>query len=591
MAPSNSDSSSTPSIWKQTAGTTTPDSGLSEAKLDRQLSHVAVKKGQGQQFSSTESQEAPEPIDPKDMTSTHDNVRKITGFRWFLLCTAIYATALLYGLDTTIAADVQSAVIESFDNISQLAWLGAGFTLGSVAVILPYGALYSKFSLKYLYIGGIILFEIGSTLCGAAPSMSALIVGRVIAGMGGTGLYLGVLNNLTAFTTREERGAYINGVGFVWGIGACLGPVVGGAFSDSKATWRWGFYINLVIGAITGPVYIFNLPNVRPVRGVSVWDRIKAIDYVGDVLSAAIWVSFSLAFVFAGGAWNWNDGRTIATIVILGVLTVAYAVQQYYCIFTTPETRSFPIHLLKSRTQVLTAVCSAASYSALYIPVYFIPIYFQFVQNDTALKAAVRLLPYLLVAVAFNLGSGYLLSKVKYYMPIYLISGILITIGGSTLYVYLTPETSTATIYGLDVILAVGVGLTMQIGYAVATLKVEPDDVPNSLTMQNVSQMGGTTIALIISVLVFETAAVRNVSSVLSGQGFSKEQIQAAVAGAQSALFEQLSDDTKTLVIAEITKAMQAPFILVIVSGAVLLVSVPFMKMEKLFGEIIAVGA
>lgn len=591
MALSGSDSSSAPSMEKQAAGVATPDSDLFETQLTRQLSHTEVAKGQGSQFPSTENTQALEPIDPNDKTSTRDNVRKITGFRWVLLCSAIYATALLYGLDTTIAADVQSAVIESFDNISQLAWLGAGFTLGSVAVILPYGALYSQFSLKYLYIGGIILFEVGSTLCGASPSMGALIVGRVIAGMGGTGLYLGVLNNITAFTTREERGAYINGVGFVWGIGACLGPVVGGAFSDSKATWRWGFYINLVIGAITAPIYIFNLPNVRPVRGVSVWDRIKAIDYVGDILSAGVWVSFSIAFVFAGGAWRWNDGRTIATIVVFGLLTIAYALQQYYCIFTTPKTRSFPIHLLKSRTQVLTAVCSAASYSALYIPVYFIPIYFQFVQNDTALKAAVRLLPYLLVAVAFNLGSGYLLSKVKYYMPIYLISGVLITIGGSFLYLYLKPETSTATIYGLDVILAVGVGLTMQIGYAVATLKVEPDDVANSLSMQNVSQMGGTTIALIISVLVFEIAAVRNVSSVLAGQGFTKEQIQAAVAGAQSALFEQLSSDTKAHVILEITKAMQAPFILVIVSGAVLLVSVPFMKMEKLFGEIIAVGA
>lgn len=253
MAPSDSDSSSAPSLEKQAAGAATPDSDLFETQLAR---HAEVEKGQGPQFSSAESPQAVEPIDPNDKTSTCDNVRKITGLRWVLLCSAIYATALLYGLDTTIAADVQSAVIESFDNISQLAWLGAGFTLGSVAVILPYGALYSKFSLKYLYIGGIILFEVGSTLCGAAPSMGALIVGRVIAGMGGTGLYLGVLNNITAFTTREERGAYINGVGFVWGIGACLGPVVGGAFSDSKAKWRWGFYINLVIGAITGPIYI-----------------------------------------------------------------------------------------------------------------------------------------------------------------------------------------------------------------------------------------------------------------------------------------------------------------------------------------------
>jgi MFS family permease len=575
---------------KNAADTTSPISDLFETQLARQLTEAQVEQGWRPQSSSIGNLQVLEHHDPNDMTSTRDNVRKITGFRWFLLCSALYATALLYGLDTTIAADVQSAVIETFDNITQLAWLGAGFTLGSVAVILPYGALYSKFSLKYLYIGGIILFEVGSVLCGAAPSMNTLIVGRVIAGMGGTGLYLGVLNHISAFTTREERGTYINGIGFVWGVGACLGPVIGGAFSVSKATWRWGFYINLVVGAATAPIYIFNLPNVHPARGVSVWSRIKSIDYVGGILSAGLWVSFSIAFVFAGGAWSWQDGRTIATIIIFELLTVAFMLQQYFSVFTTPETRSFPIHLLKSRTQILIAVCSAASYSTLYIPTYFIPIYFQFVQNDTALKAAVRLLPFLLVAVAFNLASGYLLSKVKYYMPIYMISGVLITVGGSLLYVYLKPETSTATIYGISVVLAVGTGLTMQIGYAVATLKVEPEDVARSLSMQNVSQIGGTTIALIISVLVFESAAVRNVSSVLAGQGFSKEQIQGAVAGAQSVLFEQLSDDMKDNVIFAITQAMQAPFILIIVAGAVVMVSTVAMKREKLFGEIVAVG-
>ncbi|KAL6693977.1 major facilitator superfamily domain-containing protein [Trichoderma pleuroticola] len=488
-----------------------------------------------------------------DKTSTRDNVRKITSIGWFLLCPALHATTLLYGLDTTIAADVQSAAIETFEDISQLAWLGAGFTLGSVAVILPHGALYSMFPLKYLYIAGVVLFELGSVLCGAAPSMNVLIVGRVIAGMGGTGLYLGVLNHISAFATREERGTYINGIGFVWSVGACLGPVIGGLFSVSKATWRWGFYINLVIRAATAPIYIFNLPNVYPVRGISLRDRIKSIDYVGSALSTGSGVAFSLAFVFAGGAWRWQDGRTIATIIAFGLLTTLYMVQQYYYIFTTPETRSFPVHLLRSRSQILTAVCSVASYSALYIPTYFIPIYFQFVRNDTALKASVRLLPFLLVAVAFNL----------------------------------RPKTSTASIYGI--VLAVGTGLTMQIGYAVATLKVTPEDVAKSLSMQNVSQMGGTSIALIMAVLFFESAAVRNVSGVLEGQGFSDGQIRAVMAGAQITLFEQLSDDMKMHAILAITEAMQTAFILVIVSGAVVVSSVA-MKREKLFGEIAAVG-
>lgn len=175
-------------------------------------------------------------------------------------------------------------------------------------------------------------------------------------------------------------------------------------------------------------------------------------------------------------------------------------------------------------------------------------------------------------------------------MPMYLVSGIIITVGGSLLYVYLKPETPTDSIYGISVVLAVGTGLTMQIGYAVATLKVTPEDVAKSLSMQNVNQMGGTTIALIIAVLVFESAAVRNVSGVLEGKGFSDEQIRAVIAGAQSTLFEHLSNDMKMKVILAITEAMQTPFILVVVSGAVVVVSSFAMKREKLFGEIVAGG-
>jgi MFS family permease len=577
MATPKSNISSSPTMEKINTNTATSSFGIHENQLARQISEAQAEKGLRQRSSERSY---------NDPTSTRDNVRKITGVKWFLLCTALYTTALLYGLDTTIAADVQGAVIETFGSISQLAWLGAGFTLGSAAVILPYGALYDKFSLKYLYIAGIVLFETGSVLCGAAPSMSALIVGRVIAGVGGTGMYLGVLNHLSALTTREERGTYINGIGFVWGVGACLGPVIGGAFSDSSATWRWGFYINLVIGAATAPIYIFNLPNIHPSSssGISVWRRIRNIDYVGSLLSAGMWVSFALSFVFAGGVWSWHDGRTITTITVFGVLTIVYALQQYFAIFTTPSTRSFPIHLLKSRTQVLTAVCSAAAFVGLNVPTYFIPIYFQFVQNDTALDAAVRLLPFLLVTVAFNLGSGYFLSKIKYYMPIYIVSGILITIGGSLMYIFLKPETSTSAIYGISVVLAIGTGLTMQIGYAVATLKVSPEDVTNSLSVQNVCQIGGTTICLIMAVLIFESAAVRNVDGVLAGQGFSEDQIRAAVAGTRSVIFEKLSGELKTQVIAGITKAIQTSFILVIVAGAMIVVSGVAMKWEKLFG-------
>jgi MFS family permease len=102
------------------------------------------------------------------------------------------------------------------NNSSINTWVGVGFPLGSVAIILPLGYAFGLFELKILYLASIILFEAGSALCGGAPTMDALIVGRVIAGAGGAGMYLGCLNYIGAFTTLRERNLYNSLAGIVW---------------------------------------------------------------------------------------------------------------------------------------------------------------------------------------------------------------------------------------------------------------------------------------------------------------------------------------------------------------------------------------
>lgn len=117
--------------------------------------------------------------------------RQIRGLRWFLVCVAIFSANFLYGLDTTIAADIQAAVSEEYENVSQLGWLGVGFGLGSTVAILPLGKAFGAFDTKWLFIACLVMFAAASALCGAAPSMNAIIVGRVWAGAGGAGMYLG----------------------------------------------------------------------------------------------------------------------------------------------------------------------------------------------------------------------------------------------------------------------------------------------------------------------------------------------------------------------------------------------------------------
>ncbi|KAI5460751.1 major facilitator superfamily domain-containing protein [Mariannaea sp. PMI_226] len=504
----------------------------------------------------------------------------LTNIKWFIILVCIYVTDFLYGLDATIAADIQGDIIEQFGHIQQLAWIGVGFFLGSVAVILPVGELFGCFNMKWLFAGSVACFEIGSLICGAAPAMTALIVGRVIAGIGGSGIYLGGLNMISALTSPQERGTYIGLMGFFWGLGAVLGPVVGGSFAV-HATWRWAFYINLVVGAVAAPGILWLMPSINYGKHESVYSRLARLDFVGFILGAGLWTSFTMALTMAGNQWPWKDGRTIAIFIVLGFLLVSYAIQQTFSIFTTEKRRSFPVQLLRSRTQILLVVANAANITVLYIVVYFVPIYFQFVHQDSALMAAVRLLPFVIITVTFNVAAGYILPKVQYYMIIYVVSGILMTLGSGLLMGYFDPSTPAAHIYGFSVLIAIGCGMTLQTHYTISGIKAK-ENIGQALSLQNIAQIGGATIALVIAGQIFQSLSFQYLSQVLSGLGFSEADIRNGAAGTQSELFKQLSGPVKDQAVRAITKAMQKSLTLVVVGSAVTLVTGILMKFEKI---------
>ncbi|KAJ6028452.1 MFS general substrate transporter [Penicillium herquei] len=536
--------------------TVTPDSSLSDASLRE---------------SNPKPDTAPSQLGP----------RTVTGIRWIGVCIPLYVSLFVYGLDATIAADVQSKVVEVFGRVDELSWIGFGFPLGSVSVICVCDTLYARFNMKWSYLGSTVLFAAGSALCGAAPNMASLIVGRVIAGAGGSGLYMGCLNLFTTFTTPQERGAYITGTGITWGLGAVLGPIIGGCFTDSSVTWRFSFYINLIIAAVFTPVTMICMPSFNPGAGTPLFTRLRRLDWVGFVLGAGTWVAFTMAFTMAGGQWPWNDGRTIATAVAFVVLWSLWGIQQTWCIFTTPEDRCLPVQLLRSRAQVLLYVATSSTITSLFIIVYYIPIYFQFVHGDSALDAAVRLLPYIVVTVLLNLGAGSLIARVKYYKAVYCVSAVFIILGGVLLTVYLKPDTNEGFIYGFTVLTAVGSGLTLQLGYAVASLKA-PGHENGALCLQNIAQIGGSVIALVIAGQIYQTYARSGLTTALTSTGYSSADIQSIVAGAQSSLFEDLNTENKIVAIAAITTAMQKAFILVCVGGGTHLLSSVLMKPEKL---------
>lgn len=296
--------------------------------------------------------------------------------------------------------------------------------------MLPFGKLYGLFDAKWLYIMSSILFNVGSALCGAAPNMDALIVGRVLAGMGGNGMYLGVMTLLSVNTSDRERPGYLSFVGLVWGIGTVLGPVVGGAFVESSATWRWAFYINLCVAGLFAPVYLLWIPSFKPRRGTKSLELVREFDIAGTVLSIGAITTLIMATNLGGALYPWKSGQIIALFVVSFVLFAVFAVQQSYTILTSLSTRIFPVQFLRNWNAVLLFCCAAAVNTAGFVPIYYVPLYFQFTRGDSAITAAVRLLPLIFVLSAAILANGHLMSRFSYFQPWYIFGSAVTLIGG-----------------------------------------------------------------------------------------------------------------------------------------------------------------
>ncbi|SPQ26873.1 cd867ba1-2a8a-411d-a580-4cd420b027f1 [Thermothielavioides terrestris] len=515
--------------------------------------------------------------------------RKIHGVLWALVVVSILSSIFLYSLDNTVVADITPTAVNEFGDVLKLPWLSVGFLLGGTGVVLPFGKLYALFDAKWLYILSSALFNVGSALCGAAPNMDALIVGRVLAGMGGNGMYLGVMTLLSVNTSDRERPGYLSFVGLVWGFGTVLGPVIGGAFVESSATWRWAFYINLCVAGLFAPVYLFLIPSFKPRQGTKSLALVREFDFAGTVLSIGAITSLIMATNLGGALYAWDSGQIIALFVVSFVLFIVFGFQQTYSIFTSPATRLFPVQFMRNWNAVLLFCLATAVNTAGFVPIYYVPLYFQFTRGDSAITAAVRLLPLIFVLSATILANGHLMSRFSYFQPWYIFGSVLALIGG-VLLSRITTQTPAGQIYGFEILVGIGTGCFIQAGYAVIQAVTPAAEMAYAISFMMLAQLAGIALGLAVAGAVFVNRAVANLAAVLP-PGASREQLQLAVSGTSGAYLRSLSPALRAAATDAIVEALRQVFVPVYVAAAFcLLLSVLFTQ-RKMFKDIAAIAA
>lgn len=165
-----------------------------------------------------------------------------TSIKLLLITIALCLTVFCIALDNTIIATAIPKITDHFKAIDDIAWYGSAYLLTTCSFQLFFGKLYSFLSLKWVFLVALFIFELGSFVCGIAPTSTALIVGRAVAGVGSAGLFSGAILIIANSVPLRKRPSYTGLIGAMYGLASVAGPLMGGAFTD-HLTWRWCFYM------------------------------------------------------------------------------------------------------------------------------------------------------------------------------------------------------------------------------------------------------------------------------------------------------------------------------------------------------------
>ncbi|MFF7774473.1 DHA2 family efflux MFS transporter permease subunit [Streptomyces tanashiensis] len=376
---------------------------------------------------------------------------------------ALLLGMLLAALDQNIVSTALPTIVSELGGLEHLSWVVTAYMLAATAGTPLWGKLGDQYGRKKLIQGAIVLFLIGSALCGIAQNMPQLIAFRAVQGLGGGGLMVLSMAIVGDLVPPRERGRYQGLFGAVFGGTSVLGPLLGGLFTE-HLSWRWVFYINLPIGIVA--LFVIAAVLHIPARSTR-----HTIDYLGTFLIAAVATCLVLVASLGGTTWAWGSAQIIGLAVLGAVLLVW---------FVYVERRAaepvLPLKLFRIRTFSLVSVISFVVGFAMFGAMTFLPTFLQVVQGVTPTMSGVHMLPMVLGVLLTSTVSGQIVSRTGRW-KVFPIAGTALTGLGLLLLHNLSETSSTWSMSVCFFVFGAGLGMVIQVLVLVVQNAVSYEDL------------------------------------------------------------------------------------------------------------------
>ncbi|MGV4924023.1 DHA2 family efflux MFS transporter permease subunit [Streptomyces sp. BHT-5-2] len=416
---------------------------------------------------------------------------------------ALLLGLLIAALDQTIVATALPTIVSDLGGLDHLSWVVTAYLLASTAATPLWGKLGDQYGRKKLFQTAIVIFLIGSVLCGIARNMGELIGFRALQGLGGGGLIVLSMAIVGDIVPPRERGRYQGLFGAVFGGSSVLGPLLGGLFVD-HLSWRWVFYVNVPIGAVALVVIAVALH--IPVRRTP-----HRIDYLGTALIAAVAVCLVLMTSLGGVSYPWASWQT-ALLAGLGAVLLAA--------FVLVERRAaepvIPLRLFTLRTFTLCAVIGFVIGFAMFGSMTYLPTFLQVVQRVSPTLSGVHMLPMVFGMLLSSTASGQIVSRTGHY-KVFPIAGTAVVTLGLLLLHRLDPSSGVALMSTYFFVFGFGLGLVMQVLVLIVQNAVPYEDLGVATSGATFFRSIGASFGVSIFGTIFASRLGPRIADVLSG--------------------------------------------------------------------------